>query len=119
MSKTANKVEHTMLVATELTTEDLLEIFIALAKNLGRDLQRAEENVASWESTVEMYRNAWHRELRYESRTRYGNKHEIDALVMATRDVMRDAERWRTQENGLLDRDPFWMVPDLEAKEPA
>ncbi len=97
-------MKHSMLVATELTTEDMLDIFIELARKLACKLTDETREKQSWQNEFNMYRDAWLREL--------GNKlisksHEIDALVLTTKQMYADAQRWRAF-------DCFWDALDLK-----
>lgn len=103
------KEPSVMLVARELTREDLLEIFIELAQNLTHQRNEAVKELNSWKGHAEMYRRAWAREL--DDRLIH-KSHEIDALVLTTRYRMKQARQWEAHENGLVNRDPFWMVPE-------
>ena len=106
-----NKVEHRLLVATELNTEDMLEIFVTLAKKLTWELERVRKEAKEWEGSLHMYRDAWLRELHNELLPK---SHEIDALVLTTRLRYAQAKKWESYENRELSRDPFWMVPEFK-----
>lgn len=70
-----------------------------------RDMQK---NRDGWKSAFEMYRDAWFRELGGKV---FNKHHEIDGLVLTTRWLREQADKWVAYENGLAGRDPFWMVP--------
>jgi len=114
MATTGSKTkhEHTMLVATELTTEDMLELFIELSKKLAYRLEGMEKDRDIWKGAYEMYQSAWVRELG--GYAKYQHKHQIDALVISTREMREKAVQWDRQETMLLNKDPFWNVPEPE-----
>lgn len=101
------KVKHTMLVATELTTEDVLELFMELARKLTYERDRAAGEARDRQSQFEMYRTAWLREM--------GGKlihksFDIDALVLTTQFHYANSQRWQAFQHRIASRDPFWMV---------
>jgi hypothetical protein len=106
------KKEHTMLVATELTTEDMLEIMTEIARKLTWELDRTIKDRNSWKSHFEMYRGAWLREM---GGTIVRKSHEIDGFVLRAKEIYAGYIAWKTMENISLNRDPFWMVPDPDA----
>lgn len=103
------ETKHCMLVATELSTEDLLEIFVVLAKNLASQRDRALADAVSWKREFEMYRSAWLREMGGVVANKH---HDIDAFVVRARNIYQEAMAWRSYQNGLAGRDPFWMVQE-------
>lgn len=107
-SAVRRKTEYTMLVATELTVEDMLEIFTVLASKLTHERDNALAKASTWKREFEMYRSAWLREM--------GGKlchktHDIDAFVKTMKYHYERSQKWDAYENRLLNRDPFWMVP--------
>jgi hypothetical protein len=104
--------KHTLLVATELTTEDLLEIFVVLAEKLTHQRDADRKEAHDWKSTFEMYRGAWLREM---GGTIIHKSHEIDGFVLRAQQIYKQAENWIAHSNGLLARDPFWMIPEPPA----
>ena len=72
-----------------------------------------ENDRDGWKRQYEMYRSAWLREI---GGVIVRKSHEIDGFVLRTQQIYQQAGKWIAYENGLLGRDPFWMVPDSEAK---
>lgn len=101
--------QHTMLIATELTTEDLLEILTVQAKKVTYQRDDAIKTAKSWKHELDMYRDAWLREM---GGTIIAKSHDIDGFVLRARQIYQQAQRWIAYENGILNRDPFWMVPE-------
>lgn len=108
------ETKYSMLVASELSTEDVLDIFIALAKSLTNQRDRAMKDAADWKHEFQMYRDAWLREM---GGVIVMKSHDIDGFVLRARNIYQDALAWRAYQNGLAGRDPFWMVPE-PASEP-
>lgn len=64
-----------------------------------RRLQVVEAESAQYKSSLDMYANAWRRELGLELRHKH---HEIDALVVSTRDIKRQRDALRESHGELL-----------------
>ena len=101
--------KHSMLVATELGTEDLLDIFVALADKLTYERNKAVNDAKSWKREFEMYRSAWIREM---GGTIIAKSHDIDGCVLRAKQIYSQAQSWIAYQNGLSGRDPFWIVPE-------
>lgn len=98
-----------ILIAAELNTDDMLDLFVELARKLTHERDQARKDAATWKSEFEMYRTAWLREM--------GGKlcwksHDIDAFVKTMKYHYERSKMWEAYQNGLLGRDPFWMVPE-------
>lgn len=97
-------------------TTDMVEEAIAKAMSIGVEQGRAErlqelvdmeKSRDAWKKELDMYRDAWLREL---GGKLFVKHHDIDALVFTTRALKEKADKWTAYENGILRRDPFWMV---------
>jgi hypothetical protein len=109
------KIPDIMLVATRLTIEDLLDVFIEIARKLTWKLEETTKDRDSWKSTFEMYRDAVLREMGGKLINKH---HDIDAFVLTVRFHYENSQLWLAHQNRLqgLNKDPFWDVPEFKEK---